>query len=166
MVALVGKDLRIAIRERRENPEVRRIAAAEEEGARKVREAREAPFGVVMRAQVARDEGRGARAHAVLVDRPVRRLAQARMVREAEIVVAREVDEGASRHANMRPLRRIDDAAHALQVAALEIGEALGQPAREAVHRRQADSRPSAAKSASSRATSGIAGGEELLAVE
>ena len=147
---------RIAVGERREDAEVGSVAAAKEEGAWQDAEFGEALLRRMVRAEVAADEGRSAGAHAALVDGAVSRRPQRRMVGEPEVVVAGKVDHGAPVLADSRSLRRIDDAANALQVAALQIGEALGQPSREAAHRRQAGSRPSAANSASSRATSGL----------
>jgi hypothetical protein len=155
VVERIGEDLAVAIGERGEDAEVGGIAAAEEHRARQAAEAREAPLRRLVRPHVARDQCRGARADAELVDGAVRCLAQPRVVGEAEIVVAGEVEERRAALAHARTLRRLERAAHAREPVALEGGEAFGQPSGGA-HASQPGVRPSSANSASSRATSGL----------
>jgi hypothetical protein len=158
VVEAVGEHFGVAIAQRRHDPQVGRIAAAEEKRARKPHEAGETPLGVVVDALVAAHERRGARAGAPGVDRRVRGLPQRRVVGETEVVVAGEVEDGAAVDHDARALGAVQHAALAAKPGAVERGQALGERRRRAAHdaHLQAGFRPSAARSASSRCTSGL----------
>jgi hypothetical protein len=69
---------------------------------------------------------RGALADPVAEDRVDRRLHDARMVREAEIVVAAEGEILAPAHADARPLRAFADQTMPHEVRAAQCGETVG----------------------------------------
>src|SRR5262249_20575922 len=115
VVELVGEDLRMAIRERREDPQVRGVTAAEEEGSRESRECGKCTLRFLVCARMPGDQGRGARAHAESLDRGDRRRAKPRMVRKAEVVVAGKVRERCAALAHGRALGTFEDPAYASQ---------------------------------------------------
>jgi len=68
VVEPVGEDLRRAVRERREDAQVGRVAAGEEERARQAGEVREGRLRLLVKARVPDNDGRGAGAEAEGVD--------------------------------------------------------------------------------------------------
>ena len=178
MIEPVGEDRVAAAGERRQDREVGEIARRKRErpraGARRD-ERREFRFERRVRGAMAGDEMRCARADAPARRRVARRRDQRRMVREAEVIVARERDDLAPVDDDARTLRRVDDAAAAREarggaggeIALERIDERRRSRARRsarrgAVHRREAELREQRAVGLGFR----VAGRQELVAVE
>ncbi|KOT06761.1 8-amino-7-oxononanoate synthase domain protein [Burkholderia mallei] len=129
MIERVGEDRRAAARERGERGEVRHVAGAEVQRARRIGEAAgergELVFERRVRARVAAEQMRAAAARAVAARAFGERFDEARMRGEPEIVVAREADDCAAVHRHVRAARGVRDAAAPAQPLRVDVGEAL-----------------------------------------
>ena len=127
VVELVGEDDLAAPRERRHDAEVRQVAGAEQQRALRPLERREPLLEPPVQRHVARHEPRRPRARAPAHRRVRRRLAHARVVGEAEVVVRAEQQDGLAVEDHARPLRTAHHAHAAIQAERFELVQSVLQ---------------------------------------
>ena len=116
MIEAIFEDHVVTIGQRADHPEIRHVTGGKQQRAFGAGKVRQFFFEGVMRATVATDQVRGTGAHAVTFGTGVEGGKHAGVVRQSQIVVAAERQQGFVADAHLRPLRRFQHQAFTIKV--------------------------------------------------